>query len=133
MTLRGAIVDPTSGLVPVQISLPPGALFPGQTAEAAITTGSVEGYIVPHAAILVDDNGDSYVVQTEKMVAKTVHVQVLGAHDDEDVIQGPLDASAPVVLAGNHQLQDGMKVRLTQTAESDKGDKPDKDKDTDSH
>jgi hypothetical protein len=55
------------------------------------------------------------------MVAKTVHIQVLGAHDDENVISGPLDASAPVVVAGNHQLQDGMKVRLTQAAESDQG------------
>jgi membrane fusion protein, multidrug efflux system len=131
VTLRGAIVDPTSGLVPVQISLPPGVFFPGQTAEAAITTGAVEGYVVPHSAILVDDNGDTYVVQTQKMVAKSVHVQVLGGHDDQNVIQGPLDASAPVVVEGNHQLQDGMKVRLTQTAETDKGDKSDKDKDKD--
>lgn len=129
VTLRGSIVDPTSGLVPVQISLPAGALFPGQTAAADITTGSVRGYLVPHAAILVDDNGDAYVVQTQKLVAKTVHVQVLAAHDDENIIQGPLDASAPVVLAGNHQLQDGMKVRLTQTAGPDK----DKDSRTDSH
>jgi RND family efflux transporter MFP subunit len=121
VTMRGAIVDPSSGLVPVQISLPPGGFFPGQTAEAAITVGSVDGYVVPHAAILVDDNGDSYVVQTQKMVAKKVPVQVLGAHDDENVIQGSLDASAPVVIAGNHQLQDGMKVRLTQEADSDKG------------
>jgi RND family efflux transporter MFP subunit len=134
VTLRGAIVDATSGLVPVQISLPPGALFPGQTAQAAITVGSVEGYVVPHAAILVDDNGDTYVVQTQKLVAKKVPVQVLGAHDEENVIQGSLDASAPVVVAGNRQLQDGMKVRLTQTADADKGDpKSDKDKDTDSH
>ena len=142
VTLRGAIVDPTTGLVPVQISVPPGMFFPGQTAEAAVTTGSVQGYVVPHSAILVDDNGDTYVVQTQKMVAKTVHVQVLGSHDDENVIQGPLDASAPVVTAGNHQLQDGMKVRLTQTAEADKDDPKsgkdkdkdrDKDKDTDAH
>ncbi len=52
VTLRGAIVDPSSGLVPVQISLPPGAFFPGQTAEAAITIGTVQGYVVPHSAIL---------------------------------------------------------------------------------
>src|SRR5262249_39760869 len=120
----------------------PGAFFPGQTAQAAITTGSVEGYVVPHSAILVDDNGDTYVVQTQKMVAKSVHVQVLGAHDDQNVIQGPLDASAPVVVQGNHQHQDGMKVRLTQTADADKDDpksgkekdkEKEKDKDTDAH
>lgn len=112
VTMRGSIVDAASGLVPVQISLPHGALFPGETAQAAITTGEVRGYVVPHAAILVDDRGDTYVVQNEKMTAKMVHVRVLGAHGDQDVIDGPLDAAAPVVLAGNHQLQDGMKVRL---------------------
>ncbi len=113
VVLRGAIVDPSTGLVPIQISLPHGVLFPGETAQAEITIGSVQGYVVPHPAILVDDNGATYVVQTERMVAKTVHVRVLGAHDEQDVIAGPLDASAPVVLAGNHQLQDGMKVRLS--------------------
>lgn len=112
VVLRGAIVDASTGLVPVQISVPQGAFFPGETAQASVTIGSVHGYIVPHPAILVDDSGDTYVVQTEKMVAKTVHVHVLGGNDDEDVIQGPLDAAAPVVVAGNRQLQDGMKVRL---------------------
>jgi membrane fusion protein, multidrug efflux system len=118
VTMRGSIVDVTTGLVPVQISLPHGALFPGETAQAAITVGEVRGYIVPHPAILVDDSGDTYVVQSEKMIAKTVHVRVLGEHGDENVIDGPLDAAAPVVLAGNHQLQDGMKVRLSSGADS---------------
>ena len=113
VTLRGSIVDAATGLVPVQISLPRGALLPGETAQAAITVGEVQGYIVPHPAILVDDSGDTYVVQTQKMIAKTVHVRVLASHGDEDVIAGPLDAGAPVVLTGNHQLQDRMKVRLS--------------------
>jgi membrane fusion protein, multidrug efflux system len=115
VTMRGSIVDAATGLVPVQISLPHGTFFPGETAQAAITTGEVHGYVVPHPAILVDDSGDTYVVQTEKMVAKIVHVRVLGMHGDQDVIEGPLDPGAPVVLAGNHQLQDGMKVRLSDT------------------
>jgi len=115
VTMRGSIVDGATGLMPVQISLPRGALFPGETAQAAITIGEVHGYVVPHPAILVDDTGETYVVQTEKMIAKTVHVRVLGAHGNEDVIDGPLDAAAPLVLAGNHQLQDGMKVRLSDT------------------
>jgi len=113
--LRGAVVDATTGLVPVQISLPQGALFPGETAQAAITIGQVHGYIVPHPAILVDESGDTYIVQTQKLIAKIVHVRVLGTHGAEDIIAGPLDAAAPVVLAGNHQLQDGMKVRLSDT------------------
>lgn len=116
--LRGAVVDTGNGLVPIQVSLPSGALLPGQTAEATITTGSVHGYVVPHQAILVDDNGDPYVVQAEQMAAKLVHVQVLGAAADQDVIDGPLDPAAPLILAGNYQLQDGMKVRLAQPADT---------------
>ncbi|HEY7928512.1 MAG TPA: efflux RND transporter periplasmic adaptor subunit [Steroidobacteraceae bacterium] len=112
VTLRGSVVDMTNGLVPIQISVPPGALLPGQSAATSITTGSVQGYVVPHGAILVDDNGDPYVVQAVQMIAKIVHVHVVYAGGDQDVIDGPLDRAAPLILAGSYQLQDGMKVRL---------------------
>jgi len=110
--LRGSLVNTADGLVPIQISLPTGALLPGQSAATTITTGSVRGYVVPHAAILADDNGDPYVVQAVQMKAKIVHVRVLNATGNQDVIAGPLDAAAPLILAGNYQLQDGMQVRL---------------------
>lgn len=116
VVLRGSVVDAGTGLVPVQISLPPGALLPGQTAQAAITTGAVHGYVVPHQAILVDDDGATYVVQVVHDVAKIVHVHVLDAVGDQDAIGGPLDVAAPLVLAGNYQLQDGMQVRLPDPA-----------------
>jgi hypothetical protein len=46
------------------------------------------------------------------MIAKIVHVHVVYAGGDQDVIDGPLDRAAPLILAGSYQLQDGMKVRL---------------------
>jgi membrane fusion protein, multidrug efflux system len=110
--LRGSIVDPSSGLVPVEIALPPGKFLPGEMAEASITVGEIEGYVVPHEAILVDDSGDTYVVQLVDAVAKKVAVRVLGAVGDEDAIDGKLDPKARLVLSGNHQLEDGMKVRI---------------------
>ncbi|HEY1899498.1 MAG TPA: efflux RND transporter periplasmic adaptor subunit [Steroidobacteraceae bacterium] len=110
--LRGSVVDPGDGLVPIHISLPPGALLPGQTAQAQVTTGSVHGYLLPHQSILVDDSGDPYVVQAVRGVAKFVHVRILGSEADQDVVDGPFDRTAPLVLAGNYQLQDGMTVRL---------------------
>jgi RND family efflux transporter MFP subunit len=109
--LRGAAVNPGDGLVPIHISLPPGALLPGQTAQATVTTGAVHGYLLPHLAILVDDSGDPYVVQAVQGVAKFVPVHILGSQADQDVVDGPFDRAAPVVLAGNYQLQAGMKVR----------------------
>jgi multidrug efflux pump subunit AcrA (membrane-fusion protein) len=111
------MVDPATGLIPIEIVLPAGKFLPGQAAIATITTGEVEGYIVPHDAVLVDDRGHPYVVQAVNMTAKQVPVRVLGADGDQDVIDGALDVSAPLVLAGNHQLKDGMKMRAAESAD----------------
>ncbi|HEY3849739.1 MAG TPA: efflux RND transporter periplasmic adaptor subunit [Steroidobacteraceae bacterium] len=116
VALRGAAVDPASGLVPVDVSLPSGALLPGETARASITIGEAQGFIVPHAAILVNEQGDAYVVQAVRGVAKSVPVRILATAGDEDAVDGRLDAAAPLVVAGNHQLQDGMKVRYANEA-----------------
>ncbi|HUZ72155.1 MAG TPA: efflux RND transporter periplasmic adaptor subunit [Stellaceae bacterium] len=110
--LRGSVVEAGDGLVPVEITLPFHSFLPGEMAGAGITTGQAEGYVVPHQAILVDDRGKPYVVQAVNRVARKVPVRVLGAAGDQDVIEGRLNPSAPLVLAGNYQLVDGMKVRL---------------------
>jgi hypothetical protein len=49
--------------------------------------------------------------------AKQATIHILAANGDQDVIDGPLDPAAPVVLAGNHQLHDGMKVQAAQAAD----------------
>jgi membrane fusion protein (multidrug efflux system) len=110
--LRGAVAESDTGLVPVEVALPPGKFLPGEMAEAAITTGERQGYVVPHRAILVNDSGAPYVVQAVNNVAHKVPVQILDAHGDQDVIAGALDARAPLVLTGNYQLDNGMKIRL---------------------
>jgi membrane fusion protein (multidrug efflux system) len=116
--LRGSVAEAGTGLVPVEISLPPGPFLPGEMAEAAITTRELEGYVVPHESILVSDSGATYVVQAIDGVARKVPVHILGAHGDQDVIQGKLDARAPLVLAGNYQLDDGMRIRLAAPAKA---------------
>lgn len=108
----GAVAEADTGLVPVEVSLPPSGFMPGEMAQAAITTGEVRGYVVPHDAILADDRGNPYVVQAVDGVARKVPVQVLVAHGGQDVISGKLDARAPLVLTGNYQLDDGMKIRV---------------------
>ena len=85
-------------------------------AQAAITTRQLRGYVVPHEAVLVNDSGSPYVVQAIDSVARKVPVRILDAHGNQDVIQGKLDAHAPIVLTGNYQLDDGMKVRLADSA-----------------
>lgn len=115
VSLRGAVAEADTGLVPVEIALPPGRFLPGEMAQAAITTGEMRGYVVPHEAVLVNDSGQPYVVQAINGLAHKVLVRVLDAHDDQDVIAGALDSRAPLVLTGNYQLDDGMKVRLANT------------------
>jgi membrane fusion protein (multidrug efflux system) len=110
--LRGAVAESDTGLVPVDVALPPGQLLPGEMAEAVITTGERRGYVVPHKAILVNDSGAPYVVQAVNSVAHKVSVRILDAYGDQDVIAGALDAQAPLVLTGNYQLDDGMRIRL---------------------
>lgn len=111
----GAATEADTGLVPVEIALPSAGFLPGEMARAAITTGEVCGYVVPHEAILVDESGETYVVQAVGGVAHKVRVRVLDSSGDQDVIGGALDARAPLVLSGNYQLDDGMKVRLANT------------------
>src|SRR5579875_2283767 len=112
VVLRGSVVEPTTGLVPVEIALPPGTFLAGTMAKAGIVIGKVHGYIVPHQAILVDDSGAPYVVQAVNMVARKVAVRVLDGSGAENVVAGPLDPAAPLVLAGNYQLENGMRIRL---------------------
>jgi RND family efflux transporter MFP subunit len=111
VVLRGAALDPATGLVPVEVAIPDGSLLAGEMAQADIVTGEIAGYIVPHAAILVDDSGAPYVVQARDMVARKVTVRILASEGDRDVVDGQLDPAAALVLAGNRQLTDGMRVR----------------------
>lgn len=111
--LRGSMIDQQTGLVPVDIALPPGSLLPGQMAEAAITTGEVEGYVVPHAAVLVDDAGAPYLVQVTNGIARKIPIRVLLDGDGKDVVAGALDPTGSLVLEGNHQLTNGMRVRVS--------------------
>ncbi len=108
----GSLVDPSTGLVPVEISLPDGRFLPGERAEAQIVAGKASGYVVPHSAILVDDEGRPYVVEALNRVAKKVPVRILAEEDGKDVVGGRFDRGASLVLAGNYQLESGMRLRV---------------------
>ncbi|MGH8259137.1 MAG: efflux RND transporter periplasmic adaptor subunit, partial [Steroidobacteraceae bacterium] len=121
VSLRGAAVDPATGLTPIEVTVPAGTLQPGEMAQAAVTTGLVSGYRAPHEAILVDDSGNPYVVQDVNGAAKKVSVRVLASEGDWNIVAGPLEPAAPLVLAGNYQLQDGMKLRPAKPIEAASG------------
>ena len=122
---RGSIVEATSGLVPVDISAPPGKVLLGEMFRADIKVGKIHGYVVPHHAVLVDDIGAPYVVQSDKLVAKKVKVKVVGSFKDNDVVSGPLNPILPLVISGAYQMDNGTHIRVvpnqTVTATDRKG------------
>jgi membrane fusion protein, multidrug efflux system len=118
VVFRAATVDPADGLVPVDINVPAAQALLGEMFRADITVGQTHGYIVPHAAVLVDNTGRTYVVQDHDLTAQVVLVNVVGSDKDKDVITGALSADAPIILAGNYQLNDGDKIRLAKPGAS---------------
>ena len=112
VVLRGSVVDPKTGLVPIDISLPAGQFFASEMAQANIEIGKAEGYVVPHEAILVNDQGAPYVMQAVGGRARQVMVDIVLSDGPKDVVTGPLDPAAPLVLAGNYQLTNGMRIRV---------------------
>lgn len=114
VVLVGAAVDPQSQLVDVGASamLAQTQLIPGTHVEADITTRSGTHWIVPRDAVLQDDHG-SCVYQVEAgNKARRVPVTVSVESGDRYGVDGALNAKAPLVLAGNYELTDGMAVRV---------------------
>ncbi|MGH7000441.1 MAG: hypothetical protein ACREEA_02940, partial [Stellaceae bacterium] len=108
-----AVINADTGLVPAEIEFPTGKLLVNEMVRATITVGTQSGFVVPHSAILVDDDGTIFVVQNDNMTAKKVAVDVLASDGKQDVISGDdLDPKLQVVLEGNKQLDDGTKLRV---------------------
>lgn len=110
--LRGSVVSQANGLAPIDVSVPGKSLMTGEMAKAVIDTGIVQGYLVPHDAILLDESGQTYIVQSVDLTAHKVLVTLLASKDGLDIIKGDVIAGAPVVGAGNYQLENGMKMRI---------------------
>jgi hypothetical protein len=86
------------------------SLAAGTRVEAAITLGRHEAWSVPRQAVLSDDAG-SYLFQAANGHARRVAVQVLGESAQAYGVDGQLDPKLPVVVLGNYELRDGMRVR----------------------
>ncbi|WP_428375140.1 efflux RND transporter periplasmic adaptor subunit [Lichenicoccus sp.] len=105
-----AALDPRSRLVDVDLAVPAGAVLPGADCAAAITVGTLQGWLLPHAAVLQDAEG-SFLFQIRDGKAVRVPVTVLGTDADTDLVSGALEARRAVVLDGAAQLSDGAAVR----------------------
>ena len=114
-----AQIDPRTHLVDVDLVADgtgtAGMLLMGAAYQAAITVGMVHGWVLPHAAVLLDDSG-TYVYQDADGTASRIDVRLLGRVGDRDVVAGPLDARRPVVVDGAYQLTPGAKLQKAAAA-----------------
>jgi hypothetical protein len=97
-------------MIDADIAIPAGAVLPGEGLRADIHTGDVRGWLVPHAAV-VTASGPAHVFQMQGGKARSVAVQVMLSGRDGDVVQGPLDPHAPLIVEGAYQVDDGQAVR----------------------
>ncbi|SAL09526.1 efflux RND transporter periplasmic adaptor subunit [Caballeronia telluris] len=113
VVLVGASIDPQTQLVNVGANVPLGstAFIPGTRVAADIATSNGTHWIVPRTAVLKDDKS-AYVFQvTPAKKARRVNVSMKTEDGARYGVEGPLDASQPLVVTGNYELKDGMTVR----------------------
>lgn len=108
------VLNPKTREVDADVSVPAGAVIAGEAFRADILVGEFEGWVVPHAAVLTDENG-AYVFQVAEDKAVRIDVTLVGSDGTNDVVKGPINVSRTLVIAGNYQLDDGMNVRNVTT------------------
>ena len=109
------VLNSKTRLVDADVSLSPGSAISGTAFRADITIGQLQGWIVPHDAVLSDDKG-AYVFQVAGNTASRVSVTVTGAAGNDDVVDGKLDPRRKLVVQGNYQLSDNATVRESDAA-----------------
>lgn len=115
-TIAGHVLRVSSALnaktrmMDADIAVPAGAILPGEGLRADIHTGDVTGWLVPHKAV-VTASGTAHIFQMQGGKAKAIDVQVIQSAPFGDVVQGALDARAPLIVDGAYQVDDGAAVR----------------------
>jgi RND family efflux transporter MFP subunit len=108
------MLNPTTRLVNADVGVS-GSLLQGEAFRVRIELGRIEGWLVPHDAVLSDAQG-AYVFQVTGDKAMRVAVKLLGGDGTTSVVDGPLDPHRLLVTQGNYQLSDGMAVRQSAAA-----------------
>ena len=109
----GVALDPASGAVEVQVTLPEAApLLLGEHVRAEIEIAKKDAaLVVPRSAVLPDD--DKQVLFTVKNGKAVRHEVKLGLANAEavEVIAVDLQPGDTVVILGNYELEDGMAIQ----------------------
>jgi membrane fusion protein, multidrug efflux system len=112
-----AAIDPSTRLVDVLVELEPSA-YPlpiGSYVRGEIMLDAVHGLGLPREAILYDKNG-SYVFVDKNDVARRVQVELGAEEDDTVLVTGEIKHGDEVVVQGNYELTNGMKIKKVDRA-----------------
>jgi membrane fusion protein, multidrug efflux system len=104
-------VNSASRLIDVFVSLPPSpTLLLGQSVLGKITVASVQGLLVPRAAVLPEE--DKFILFTVENGHAVKHILKVGLDNGTEinVIAPDLQPGQPVVVLGNYELKDKMAV-----------------------
>ncbi|HKJ82737.1 MAG TPA: efflux RND transporter periplasmic adaptor subunit [Mariprofundaceae bacterium] len=108
------VIDPKTRLVDAVVLLQNEQtrnFTPGMQVEAIITLNTVSGALtVPNSAVLHDSQGD-YLFIIRKHKARRINIETVLSENGKTAVHGPLHAGEHVVILGNYELSDGMKVR----------------------
>jgi len=108
------VVNPTTHLIDAFIELPPdNRLFLREPVVGRLTISSARGFIVPRNAVLPE--GGEFVLFTVLDGRARRHSVKIGLENDHEIqIVSPSPGQEPIVVLGNHVLQDGMAVVVEQ-------------------
>ncbi|MDY6987594.1 MAG: efflux RND transporter periplasmic adaptor subunit [Thermodesulfobacteriota bacterium] len=106
--------DANARTFPVRVTLsnPDLKIRSGMEAKATFSLGTTkDALLVPKDAIVTAGN-NRLVYVIASTVAQPVNVQVIGYHDGNVAIEGPLKAGDPLVIRGNERLRPGQAVEI---------------------
>ena len=106
------VLNPRTRLLDLQVSYADGAILPGEAVQVGVDVGTVTGWIVPHRAVITA-NGPAHIFQVVGGKAHSVSVTLRLAGGADDVIDGAIDATKPVIVDGAYQVGDGDAVHWT--------------------
>lgn len=104
------VLNPLTRMVDADISVPPSEVLSGEAFAAHIQVRLLEGWLVPHAAVLSDASG-AWVFQVAEAHGVRVGVAVEANNGDTDLVTGNIEPGHALVVDGAWQLTDGMPVR----------------------
>lgn len=106
----------------IEVSIPPNTMVrPGMTATLEIVIEQKQNtLVIPQDILIVKPNGDKYVFVAEMDKAKMVKITTGIESNTEVEVTSGLKEGDKVVILGQENLNNGVKIKLPETGKSDK-------------